>query len=267
MTQLKELLTHSAFINSFRSLNKKFIHIIFLDFLYYTIFLFLGSFYVLRVLPWLFDAIEGAKILKQTVFTTTAEFIASGTAIQLQWSSFKIYTIIIFLILLLNYVFFKYLIWQKILERKESLKIMAKHIALFAFLNAFLAFFAIIILVICYYIFVLEIFNIFFFFIVPALTLYTLCIIHPLFMQSKNIQKTAVQFFDVGIKHFYCWLVPCIIIIFGAYLVMEIVPILLFLPDAVYFVWYVLCFAVYFSWSKYYILEVIKKCTNFSFNR
>jgi hypothetical protein len=248
-----------AFMESWRAIDRSIIHIILLDFIYYTIFLFVGSFYVLRVLPWFFDAIEGAKILKQTAFATTAEFLAEGTAIQLQWSSFKLYTVAVFIIVLFNYVFFKYLIWQRILEKKEPLKAIIKNLAIFAVLNTFVAFVAIIILVLCYYMFVLEIFNLFFFFIVPLAALYTLCIIHPLFVQSKDIQKTAQEFFVVGIKNIYRWIIPFMFMALGIYLVMQTVPILLFLPDAVYFVWYVLCFAAYFSWSKYYIYEVIKK--------
>ncbi len=264
MAQLKELIANTAFISSFRAIKKSFIHVIFLDFLYYTIFLFVGSFYVLRILPWLFDAIEGAKILKETVFATTAEFLAEGTAIQLQWSSFKIYTISIFIILLFNYVFFKYMIWQKILEKKELLRTMVKHMAFFALLNSFISLFAIIILVLCYYIFVLEIFNLFFFFIVPLSIVYIICIIHPLFMQSKSIENAAKDFLTVGILNCYRWIIPFMVMTVGVYLVMQIVPILLFLPDAVYFVWYVLCFAGYFSWSKYYLREVIKKISYYT---
>lgn len=259
MAQLKELIANTAFISSFRAIKKSFIHIVFLDFLYYTIFLFIGSFYVFRVLPWLFDAIEGAKILKETAFATTAEFLAEGTAIQLQWSSFKLYTIGVFIILLLNYVFFKYIIWQKILEKKTAFKKEVKHLGMFALLNGAIALSAVLILVACYYLFVLEIFNIFFFFVVPLTTLYVVTITHPLFVESVSFQKTAQQFFVVGIKNVYRWIISFIIMTAGVYLVMRIVPILLFVPDALYFVWYVLCFAVYFSWSKYYIHEVIKK--------
>lgn len=259
MAQLKELIANTAFISSFRAIKKSFIHVIFLDFLYYTIFLFVGSFYALRVLPWLFDAIEGAKILKETAFATTAEFLAEGTAIQLQWSSFKLYTVSIFIILLLNYVFFKYLIWQKILEKKALFKKEIKNLGMFVLLNAGIILSAVLILVACYYLFVLDVFNIFFFFVVPLTALYTVTITHPLFVESLSFQKTAQQFFVVGIKNVYQWIIPFIIMAAGVYLVMQIVPILLFLPDAVYFVWYVLCFAAYFSWSKYYIHEVIKK--------
>lgn len=259
MGSIKNVIANTALVNSFRAIKKSFIHVIFLDFLYYTIFLFVGSFYVLRILPWLFDAIEGAKILKETAFASTAEFLAEGTAIQLQWSSFKIYTISIFIILLVNYVFFKYLIWQKILEKKEPFKKEAKNLGMFALLNAGIALTAILILVACYYLFVLEVFNIFFFFVVPLLTLYTVTLAHPLFVESLSFQKTAVQFFVIGAKNCYRWIIPFIIMLLGVYLVMQIVPILLFLPDALYFVWYVLCFAAYFSWSKLYIKEIIRK--------
>ncbi|MEK6867767.1 MAG: hypothetical protein AABX98_03000, partial [Nanoarchaeota archaeon] len=160
---------------------------------------------------------------------------------------------------LLNYVFFKYFIWQKILEKKVPFKKEIKNLGLFALLNTVIALLAVLILVACYYLFVLEVFNIFFFFVVPLLTLYTITLTHPLFVESLSFQKTAQRFFVVGIKNIYRWIIPFIIITAGAYLVMQIVPILLFVPDAIYFVWYVLCFAAYFSWSKLYVKEVIGK--------
>ena len=257
--KIKEVITNTALLSSFRAIKKSFMHVIFLDFLYYVIFLFVGSFYVLRVLPWLFDAIEGAKILKETAFASTAEFLAKGTAIHLQWSSFKIYTISIFIILLLNYVFFKYFIWKKILEKKAPFKKELKDLGMFTLLNAGIVLAVVLILVGAYYLFVLDVFNIFFFFIVPLTALYTITLTHPLFVESLSFQKTAQQFFVVGIKNIYRWIIPFIIMTAGAYLVMQVVPILLFVPDAVYFVWYILCFAAYFSWCKLYVHEVIKK--------
>lgn len=260
---IRAFIFNSAFVQSFRSLDKKFVHILFLDYLYYVILLFVGSFYWYRVLPLFLSVLESADLLQNIqTFSSTEEFVTSIQAIGMQWSAFKWYSLGVGVILFFNYVFFKYLVWAKIqkkYEKHEQWKRVAKKIWLFALVNLVVVLSLVLFLVASWYLFVLETFNIMFFFVVPLLFIFIMNVIHPLFVQTGTFQETFVAFFRVGIQKWYVWIIPHLFMLLGLYVVMEIVPLLLFLPDAAYFVWYVLCFAAYLCWAKYYIYAVLEK--------
>ncbi len=246
----------TAFIKSFRA--KGFIHVVMLDFIYYAILLFLGSFYVYRILPLFLSILDAVDLLKNgALFSSTQELLMQADAMSASWLSFEIYTIIIGIALFLNYCIFKYLIWKKISQKQQSLKDLLKSIGKFALLNIILLIIYAILVFFSYYIFVLETFNIFLFFVLPAVVIYTQNITHPLFVQAQSLNETAKQYFAVGIKKIYCFIMPYLLMLAALVLVMYIVPLLLFLPPALYTLWYVLVFAVYFSWTKYYLYVLI----------
>ncbi len=257
---IKEYLSKTAFVQSFTSLDKQFVHVLFLDYLYYIILLLVGSFYWYRILPLFGSVLDSAKLLQSAqTFSSTQDFLSTVQGIGTQWNTFKWYSLGIFLILFVNYVIFKYLVWMKIQKKQESFVSSSKHIGAFALLNISVILFYVLILVASWYLFVLETFNILFFFVVPLLLVFTMNILHPLFVQQEKFQKTLYSFWNVGIKKCYHWIIPHILLGIGAYFMMWFVSLFTFFPDVLYFFWYVLCFSAYFCWAKYYIYALLKK--------
>ncbi len=228
-----------------------------LDFVYYIIFLFVGSFYVYRVLPQFLNILNASDLLTTAGYTSAEQFMKIVDTMSTDWTSFKIYTVIIALLLFFNYCIFKYLIWKKVQQREQTIKQLVKSIALFAVLNISILLFFTALTFFCYYIFVLESFNIFLFFVLPVLMIYAVNLLHPLFVQTQSFKQTLKAFFEKGIKKIYVFIIPYLLMTIGLIAVMYIVPLLLFLPAAVYTVWYVLVFVMYFTWTKYYIFACI----------
>ena len=253
---IKINIMQTAFINSFRA--KGFIHVVMLDFIYYAILLFLGSFYVYRILPSFLSIIDAVDILKNSaLFSSSREFLVQADAMSANWLSFKVYTIIIAVVLFLNYCIFKYLLWKKIHQKQQVMKELIKSIGKFALLNIILFIVYSLLVLFSYFIFVSETFNIFLFFVMPIIIIYTQNLVHPLFVQTQSLTETAKQYFAVGIKKIYRFVMPYILMLAALLLVMYIVPLLLFLPPALYTLWYVLVFVIYFSWTKYYLHAII----------
>jgi len=248
----------SAFIQSWKALDKSIIHIILLDFIYYSILLFVGSFYVYKVLPQALQLLDAASLLRDEIFASTNDFVTQAGSMLDQWTEFKIYTIIITLLLFTNYILFKYFIWLKIQKKHQTHKKLLKQLGQFALLNLTIIAGIILFLVGSYYAFVLDTFNIIFFFVAPILFIYTMNLTHPLFAMTEKYTQTWKLFWEIGVKQFYKFIIPYIIMLAGTVAMMWIVTLLLFLPSALYFVWYVLCFAAYFTWTKYYLYQIIQ---------
>lgn len=248
-----------AFVESWKALDRSIIHIIFLDFIYYSILLFVGSFYVYKVLPQFLQLLDAASLLREEIFASTDAFVTQAGTMLDQWTEFKIYTVVIALILFTNYTIFKYLIWLKIQKKHHPHKQLLKQLGQFALLNFTIIASIILFLVISYYLFVLETFNVMFFFVAPLLFIYLMNLTHPLFIMSEKYTVTWKLFWEMGIKQFYKFIIPHFVMLAGTVAMMWFVTLLLFLPSALYFIWYVLCFVAYFTWTKYYIWKIIQK--------
>lgn len=255
-------LDQSTFIQSWKALDRAVIHIILLDFIYYSILLFVGSFYVYKILPQALQLLDAASLFRDEIFASTDAFVTSAGSMLDQWTAFKIYTVVIAILLFTNYVLFKYLIWLKIQKKHVPRKKFLTQLGQFALLNMTIIAGIILFLVGSYYSFVLDTFNIMFFFVAPALFIYTMNLAHPLFTKTENYTATWALFWNIGLKQCYKFIIPHLIMLAGTFAVMWVVTLLLFLPSALYFVWYVLCFAAYFTWTKYYMYELIKKIDN-----
>jgi hypothetical protein len=252
---------NTALMQSLKSVDKQFIHVVFLDFLYYLVLLFAGSFYIFRILPSFFHMLDVTELLQAGAYQSTEEFFAGVDTLSLEYNTFLIATIGLIIILIANYCLFKYLIWNKILKKHEKRKPLALHIAKFAGINTLIFIKIILVLVFSWYVFTIDFFNIIFFFILPLAAVYKLNLIHPLYAMHKDIKKVYKAFIKIGIKQCYKFIIPYVIMAVGLYILISfILPLFIFLPSAGYFVVYVLSFAAYFSWTKYYLLAVIKKC-------
>lgn len=257
---IKKNISNTAFISSFKSLDKNFMHVLFLDYLYYLILFLVGSFYWYKILPLFGSVLDSAKLLQSAqTFSSSQDFLTTVQGIGTEWSAFKWYSAVVFVVLFVNYVLFKYLVWMKIQKKQESFASFCKHISLFALINLSVILFYILVLIASWYLFVLETFNILFFFVVPVLLLFTLNILHPLFILKHQFVSTFSSFWNFGVKRFYVWILPHLLMAFLVYFVMWFVSVFDFFPDVLYFFWYVFCFAAYFCWAKYYIYEVFKK--------
>jgi hypothetical protein len=252
------LFQNTALIQSFKKIKKDFIHIVFLDFIYYIILLFVGSFYIYKILPSFLHLLDVEDILQRS--QSTEQFTAAVDAFTSQYIEFKVWTVVIAILLIANYALFKYLIWNKILGLQEKRKTQIKNIITFAGLHVIIIIKVTLAIIFSYYFFTIDFFNIMFFLVIPLAILYKVNLVHPLFVKHKNITKTYRAFMDIGVKKCYVFIVPYFIMAVGLFLLIQyILPALLFLPTAAYVVVYVLSFAAYFSWTKYYMGEVIKK--------
>lgn len=257
---IKEYISKTAFVSSWKSLDKQFVHVLFFDYVYYLILLLVGSFYWYRILPLFGAVLDSAKLLQSAqTFSSTQEFLTTVQGIGTQWNAFKWYSLAVFLVLFVNYIIFKYLIWKKIQKKQESFASFWKHLSLFALLNLVVVLFYALVLIASWYLFVLETFNILFFFVVPLLLLFSMNVLHPTFMLQQSFTATLSLFWNFGIKKIHCWIIPHLIMGFGAYFMMWFVSLFGFIPNVIYFFLYVLCFALYFCWAKYYIYAVLKK--------
>ena len=258
--QIKQLLSNTAFFHSWKSLDKKFVHVLFFDYLYSIFFLIIGSFFWYRVLPLFGSVLDSAKGLQSAqAFSSTQAFLSTVQGIGTQWSMFKWYSLGVFALIFVDYVLFKYLVWRTLQKKQESLSQFFTHLGFFAVVNLLVVLFYVLILVASWYLFVLETFNIMFFFVVPLLFLFTMNIMHPIFVQKPQLSLCFSCFWNIGIKNIHKWIIPHLLLLSGAYLIMLFVALFTFLPDALYFFWYVLCFAAYFCWAKYYIFAVLQK--------
>lgn len=259
--KVREVIQNSAFVQSWKALDKRFIHVVFLDFLYYSILLFAGSFWVYKVLPTFLQLTKAAELLKGAgvEFFSVESFTGEIESLGMQWNEVLLYTTLIVILLFADYCLFKYLIWLKIQEKQQKGKQLLKSLGNFALLNSAVLLFSVIILFLSYNIFVLETFNIFFYFIVPFTAVYTLNLLHPLFVMTQSLKQAVQEYVKIGIQHVHLFIIPYVIMLVGLYLVFKMVPLMLFLPVAAYFVWYVLAFAAYFTLTKYYLYEVVKK--------
>lgn len=258
--KLKEAIDNSALFTTFKTINNHFLYVFFLDYLYYMIFLFVGSFYVYKILPSFLHILDVAELLKEgQAYATLGELISGITAIQEQWFSFQIGTVVFFLFLLLNYCIFKYVIWKKIQNKNALFKQDAKSVGAFALLSVSVLLGALLVLLISWYTFTLRYFNFMFFFVVPFAAIYANNLLHPLYVQQLSIKKTYTIFWNVGVKKCYKFMIPYLIMLIGIVFVIKIIPVFLFLPDALYFLVYVLAFVTYFSWTKYYLFVLLQK--------
>ncbi len=261
--QIKQLLSNTAFIHSWKSLDKQFVHVLLFDHVYSLFLLIIGSFFWYRVLPWFGSVLDSAKGLQSAqAFSSTQDFLSTVQGIGTQWSMFKWYSLGAFALIFVDYVLFKYLVWRTLQKKQESFSQFSKHLGLFAVVNLAVVLFYVLVLVASWYMFVLETFNIMFFFVVPLLLLFTMNLVHPIFVQKPQLSVCFSSFWNIGLKNFHRWIIPHLLLLLGALLIMEFVQLFLFLPDVVYFFWYVLCFAAYFCWAKYYIFAVLEKIQN-----
>ncbi len=248
-------------IDLIKHFQQEYFHLLFLDSVYYLIMLFTGSFYIYRILPQFLHILDVADLLRAGKYATTDSLMTSIDAMTIQLANFKIWSVVILLILFANYSIFKYLIWNRIFKIQEKPKTLCKNIGIFAVLNMIIAMKIVLALILSYYFFTPEFFNIVFFMIVPLAAIYTINLLHPLFVKEKNILKAYRLFFVYGIQQFYRFIVPYTIMIICFIIVMQyVLPFFLFLPDFAYVLLYVAGFAAYFNLTKYYILAVVQKC-------
>lgn len=274
--RMLEFFMDSTFLASWKALDKRCIHVIFLDFLYYTILLFAGSFWVYKVLPTFLQLTKAAELLKGVggEFFSVESFTEEIESLGMQWNEVLLYTTLIALLLFANYCLFKYLIWLKIQGKHQKGKQLLKSLCYFALLNGAVLLLDVAVLFVSYNIFVLETFNVLFYFVIPLIAIYSLNLLHLLFAMTQSLKQTVQEYGRIGIRHVHLFIIPYLIMLLGVFIMIFFQKLPLTVIEygqmtgvydqsvslqALYFTWYCLLIAAYFTWTKYYLWELIKK--------
>ncbi len=236
--------------------HKKYLYSAIFDLLYYSILVFLVSFYLYRVLPKLQIMQQAAPLIQEVATATISpEIMQQISDIESAMFQFKFYSVIIIIALFLNYCFFKYLVWRFLLNKKLAAKSFGK----FCVLNIIISLIFIATIFITYFVSKTNIFPVILIFIILPLTIHFINIFHPVFNIKENLVKTFKTSLEKSVLKFFHFIIPYIIMLAILFIIMQIMAIPTFLPDKVYTLLYGFIIVLYITWTKVYILEILKK--------
>ncbi len=255
--RLLNYMKNSCFVESFK-FEKKHLFVVLFDYIYYILFIFFSTLYIYRILPKL-DIMQEATPLLQEISlsptTISAEALSQISSIESAMFQFKFYSIVISVLLIISYCFFKYLIWRFLLNKKLDLKSFGK----FIILNILIFITLLITILLTYTITKIEIFPILLI-LIFLLLIYFICLLHPIFNITDNLIRSIKITFSKGITRCYHFIIPYITFFIVLVLMFfYIIPMLVFLPDMLHLFVVLLVIVLYLTWTKLYILAVLKK--------
>jgi hypothetical protein len=253
-TKKQSWLKNTLLYKSFQSLGHRFIHLTFLDFLYYLTFALVGSFYFYRVLPKL-SILQSAQPLLEQVDSWREEGVFQElTDIERSVAEFKIYTALVLGIIFLSYIIIKWVI-STLMQDKKLQKV---QFVKFTILNLIFASGFITLTAILYSLFQEAMFAILFVFIMVPLTIYLVNNLHPIFVNNKNIFQSYIKAFST-FKKIHYFIIPYIVIFIIFIAIYILLSFLNFIPDTLFLLIFLLIFACYITWAKVYLLSILKK--------
>ncbi len=247
-------LKNTLIYKSFQSISHRFIHLSFLDFLYYLTFALAGSFYVYRVLPKL-SILQSAQPLLEQVDSWREEGVFQElTDIERSVAEFKIYTALVLGIIFLSYIIIKWLISTLMQDKKlEKVQFVKFTILNLIFISGFITLTAVV-----YSLFQEAIFAILFVFLLVPLSIYLVNNLHPIFVKDKTIFNSYIKAFST-FKKIHYFILPYLIIFTIFILIYIVLSFLNFIPDTLFLLIFLLIFACYITWAKVYLLSILKK--------
>ena len=247
-------LKNTLIYKSFQNLSQRFIHLSFLDFLYYLTFALAGSFYFYRVLPKL-SILQSAQPLLEQVDSWREEGVFQElTDIERSVAEFKIYTVLVIAIIFISYIIIKWLISTLMQDKKLQKMQFVK----FTILNLIFASGFITLTAVLYSLFQEAMFAILFVFILVPLTIYLVNNLHPIFVKDKTIFTSYIKAFST-LKKIHYFILPYLIIFTIFIAIYILLSFLNFIPDTLFLLIFLLIFACYITWAKVYLLSILKR--------
>ena len=252
-------LKKTALVQSFKNLDSTYFFTVVLDFIYYILFVLVGSFFFFRVLPKL-QQLEEAKNQ-----IANLEALSSLSDVVME---FKAYTLLTILLLLLNYHIIKWLIWkllfnETILAKKQGLlnklKPALKELSRFFIINMILLVIIVALTLISHIAMEPKAFSYLFMIIYLPLFCYLVLFTHPIAVKEKGLKKTLKQCWDLMITKFYKFIGPYLLMFIVFFLWLWIIQLFLALPAQVYVVVYLIWLSLFFNWCKVYAKLLLEK--------
>ncbi len=248
----KSFLKKTAFVQSF-VYEKKHGYVMLFDYVYYLLMIFLGSFYMYRVLPRLYEVqMQAPQIQQLSLTTVNPELMAQISQLESTFFAFKLYTILVTLGLVLSYCFFKYLVWSFILNRKLTPKQFGKFILLNAITTALVLLIATLL-----YTFIKDEIIPVFMFMTFLWWIYLIVASHPLFVASESL-KTALRETH-RFRTVRTLVLPLTAMTIMGLLIFNLLPLLLFLPDIIHLFVILFIIVMYTTWAKNYIFIALEQ--------
>ena len=248
--KLKDRVKNSVFVQSFK-LNKSFFYTLLLDIVHYIV-LFLIFIIINRLMLPHLSSMQQALPMIQNINALTAEEISqqilplNAVLVKIQF-----YILLLFVLFLVNWTFFKGVIWNVI--RKRRLFSLNHHLKLLGFNAAyFIAF-----IIIFYMLFRTlrqDAFSYVILFIVIPLFIY-LGIIFYAVLEKKlfaSLKKTG----RIMLRPFN-FIIPVLLILALSYILLIIVSLLSFLPAVLYIIIVLLIFLAFIAWARFYLASII----------
>ena len=249
--KINESFRKTIFFQSFKQLKKEYLLAVLLDFVYYIIFLITGSFVFFKLFP---KMVQLQNALQNVNATETLSMLNS----YLQTA--KLYSILVVIILFVNYNLMKWLIWkvllkEKIFSKEHETKTLAnsvKELGKFTTINIILWISMGIILYASNFFMMQKFFSYMLILVYIPFFIYVFLFIHPLFMKHKTIKHTLQELFKIvfaKIPHLF----PKYLLMVLLFIIwLRLTMLLLFIPQTMYFIIYVALLTIYFNWTKVY---------------
>ena len=253
------VLKNTAFFKSFKRLDGPFLFSVVLDFIYYVLFLLGGSFFLFRVYPRIFQLRDALN---------EVDNVAALESMGSLLTDFQMYTLLVFVFLILNYVFFKWLIWKVLLKEKvlgvkgsvwSRVKPALLQLSTFFVVVLLLGALLVLVSVVSYFLFKEKAFGYLFFLVYLPFFSYLILFTHLLAVHTRSIKKTGELFVRLVIGKLHRLAFPFILMMFLGFVWIGFIQKLLFLPANAYVVLYTVLISAFFTWCKVYALELVEK--------
>lgn len=256
----KKIKHHHLFIKSFKGLDKRIIHVIMFDALFYLA-LFGLLIFTFNSLSWNFEAVKEAIPTLTNVIGEMEEIEAVATPQELTELSNLFFMVIsktililliVFILSFMVGIFFKGLIWTKILHKKFDIHYYRR----FALLNLFwIAPWSILIVLLLYAIksavvlwYIIGIMIIF---------IHFTNIIYVIFEKEKKFSRILKETFIFGIEKIPYFILPYIVVTSIFVILLFILSLFTFLPLNMHIIFSVLVLLAYFAWVRIYLSRIV----------
>lgn len=260
-TKKKAKKKDSIFMKSLKQLDKGLVYIIMLDVLFYLA-LFGIVIFTFTSLSWNFEAVREAIPTLDAVISgidsgeMSEDITQKLTEINLTFFIVILRTIllllVIFIVSVMVGIFFKGMIWAKILNKKFDVRFY-RRFALFNLL--WIIPWALLIVVL---LFTIKSAIVFWYILgVIVIFLHFTSIICVLFEKDKKFLKILKDTFTAGIKNIHYFVIPYLLIALIFFALVYILSLFRFLPWQIHAIFFVLVLLIYFAWTRIYVSNII----------
>lgn len=250
---IKEHYLQTTFYQTITNLDRRYLYAVLIDIVYYGIFLAIGSFFWFIVYP---------KMLQIREAFDTIDTLQGLDMLNTYFKQAQGYTVLVILTLFISYNIFKWLIWKILLAEKIfpaeqgtfAGKAMAalKELGTFSLINLSYLITVIAIVVISHFLLAPKFFSYLLLLAYIPFFVYLLLFLHPVFMKDKSFLKTYKHLYHICIKNIFHLIGPYLILILFLFIWTGIIQVLLFLPQTIYAIIYIVWMALLFNYAKVY---------------